>query len=81
VLALSVCFASKLGALTRPFTRALSMANLCRPQFASDSDEMSAPAFRRPAVGGQVSRARVVRVKASNVLIVNTKGGGHAFIG
>lgn len=35
----------------------------------------------RPAIAARVSRRTAVKVNAEKVLIVNTKGGGHAFIG
>lgn len=36
---------------------------------------------RRPVAGARASRALSVKVQNANVLIANTKGGGHAFIG
>lgn len=38
-------------------------------------------AARGPALRAAVSRRSTVSVRADKVLIVNTKGGGHAFIG
>ena len=35
----------------------------------------------RPRLGARASRKPTVTVRADKCLIVNTKGGGHAFIG